>query len=279
MYEKPRNKSAVVGFVEMRANVTATGEEENGYMRVEASGISGWVDKQLLQKSGSQSPGLLAEAPRKLVQKTPRPRTALMRTMPPRQSGAVAEGTGDGRVVLYSASWCPYCDKARAFMQNRGVAFEEYDTETHPKGRRDYAAMNGNGIPILLVGNHKIVGWKQAEFERHYDRGQAQPEPQQAAAPQPEIRVVPAPSVQVAAVAAVVAKPVQAVAAEGGQAYVPKVASGVVLYSQPTNTSKVGGLLKGAEQVVALGEEQNGYMRVQGATGEGWVDKTLMRKL
>jgi glutaredoxin len=273
VYEKPQNKSAVVGLVEVNANVAATGEEQNGYMRVEGGGISGWVDKQLLKKSGSQNQAILMEAPRKAAQKNPRPRVVVMKPAPARQIGPAGDGTAEGRVVLYSASWCPYCDKARAFMQNQGVAFEEYDTETHPKGRRDYAAMNGNGIPIVLVGNHKIVGWKQAEFERHYAKSQSQPEPQQEARPEP------APPVQVVAVA-VVAKPIQqSVVAEAGPAYVPKVASGVVVYSQPTNTSKVGGLLKGADQVIAQGEEQNGYMRVQGATGEGWVDKTLMRKL
>jgi hypothetical protein len=38
-------------------------------------------------------------------------------------------------------------------------------------------------------------------------------------------------------------------------------------------------LIKGSDQVIALGEEQNGYMRVQGSTSDGWVDKSLMKKL
>ncbi len=266
LYEKARNKSAVLGLLEPNANVTATGEEENGYMRVESRNISGWVDKQLMKRSGEQP--LFTEAPAPSVARTPRPKLALVKPLPSRLSNPATDGSSTGRVVLYSASWCPYCDKARAYFHRTGVAFDEYDMEASSKGRLDYEAMNGDGIPIVLVNNHKIVGWKQAEFERHLGRSQP-------AEPVIEARVERAVPAKIVALA----KPVQSINTDAGPAYTPKVSSGVIVYSQPTNRSPVGGLIKGSEQVIAMGEEQNGYMRVQSASGEGWVDKSLMRKL
>ncbi len=263
VYAEPKNKSAAVGLIESGAGVTATGEEQNGYMRVQGGSIAGWVDKQLLRKSSAEQ--MMGEA-RKYANKVTHPRIAVTKIAKPEKSVPVS---ADGKVVLYSASWCPYCDKARAYFERNGVAFNEYDTEKSAKGRRDYEAMNGDGIPIILVSSHKIVGWKQREFERHY--GQADAVIQAEAAPAP----APAPVVQVAR--AVIA-PVKVISSEAGPAYAPKVISGVIVYSQPTNKSPVGGLIKGTEQVIALGEEQNGYMRVQGSTGEGWVDKSLMKK-
>jgi hypothetical protein len=35
--------------------------------------------------------------------------------------------------------------------------------------------------------------------------------------------------------------------------------------------------LKKEEEVVFLGSEKNGYLKVQGASGEGWVDKRLIK--
>jgi glutaredoxin len=264
VYAEPRNKSTMVGLIEPGAGVSATGEEQNGYIRIQGGSITGWADKQLLRKSTAEQ--MMGEA-KKFANKVTRPRIAITRMTKPET--AAPSVTTDGKVVLYSASWCPYCDKARAYFQRNGVAFNEYDTEKNAKGRRDYEAMNGDGIPIILVSNHKIVGWKQREFERHY--GQAEAVLQAEAAPAP----VPAP---VAQVGRAVAAPVKMMSSEAGPAYAPKVASGVIVYSLPTNKSPVGGLIKGSDQVIALGEEQNGYMRVQGTTGDGWVDKSLMKK-
>lgn len=262
MYDQPVNKSAPVALLETGARVSATGEEQDGFMRVEGGGVVGWVDKQLLKKAGNEK--LVAAQGRKVIFKMTRPTLAVAKAVPKKE--IVSPINTDGRVVLYSASWCPFCDKARDYFQRTGVSFDEYDMEKHPKGRRDYEAMNGDGIPIVLVNNQKIVGWKQREFERHYG----------VASVAAEAQPVPAPVVQVARAAEVTAR---IVSSEAGPAYAPKLASGVIVYLQPTNRSQVGGIIKGSDQVTAMGEEQNGYIRVQGVVGDGWVDKSLMKKL
>ena len=33
------------------------------------------------------------------------------------------------KVVMYATGWCPYCDRARALLTRKGVAFEEIDIE------------------------------------------------------------------------------------------------------------------------------------------------------
>ncbi|MGB9150267.1 MAG: glutaredoxin family protein, partial [Burkholderiales bacterium] len=264
MYDQPVNKSAAVALLETGARVSATGEEQDGFMRVEGGGVVGWVDKQLLKKAGNEK--VVAAQARRVIFKMTRPTLAMAKPMPKKE--IVTPINTDGRVVLYSASWCPFCDKARDYFQRTGVPFDEYDMEKHPKGRRDYEAMNGDGIPIVLVNNQKIVGWKQREFERHYGVASAAAEVQPVPAP--------APVVQVARAAAATAR---IVSSEAGPAYAPKLASGVIVYMQPTNRSQVGGIIKGSDQVTAMGEEQNGYIRVQGVVGNGWVDKSLMKKL
>ncbi len=53
---------------------------------------------------------------------------------------------------------------------------------------------------------------------------------------------------------------------------------GLKMYSQPSKTSKVLASLPKGEEIIFTGEEKNGFMSVQGNSGEGWVEKILVRK-
>ena len=63
----------------------------------------------------------------------------------------------------------------------------------------------------------------------------------------------------------------------GGDTLSPKI-PGIKIFELSMNTSKVLATLKRDDQVVYLGEEKNGFLKVQGADGEGWVDKNLIKK-
>ena len=76
------------------------------------------------------------------------------------------------------------------------------------------------------------------------------------------------------------AQSVQAVvpgAINNGDAIKGKIA-GVKVFVAADPKSKVVFTMKPGEEVVFLGEEKSDYLKVQGADGEGWVDKRLMRK-
>ena len=72
------------------------------------------------------------------------------------------------KVVMYSASWCGYCRKARRYFEAHQVPFEEYDVETSDKGQRDYAALGAHGVPVILVGEQRMNGFSEGAFESLY---------------------------------------------------------------------------------------------------------------
>ena len=39
-------------------------------------------------------------------------------------------------VTIYTTSWCPYCQSAKALLSKKGVAFEEIDVEAKPDQRQ-----------------------------------------------------------------------------------------------------------------------------------------------
>jgi curli biogenesis system outer membrane secretion channel CsgG len=70
---------------------------------------------------------------------------------------------------------------------------------------------------------------------------------------------------------------VQAGAASAGDVMVPKIAGAKVLKAPQDGAPEIQTLAK-TEEVLFLGEEQNGYIKVTAPRGDGWVKKILLRK-
>ena len=57
-------------------------------------------------------------------------------------------------IRMYSTSWCPDCRRARKFLQQRNLPFEEIDIEKHPEAA-DFVAKANSGkrkVPTFDVG-------------------------------------------------------------------------------------------------------------------------------
>lgn len=64
------------------------------------------------------------------------------------------------RVLMYSRSWCPYCERARALLTSKGVAFEEIDLDAHPEQREAMIARSGGAytVPQIFIGERHVGG-------------------------------------------------------------------------------------------------------------------------
>lgn len=76
------------------------------------------------------------------------------------------------KVVMYSTVRCGYCRKARAYFKANGIAFTDYDVETSDKGRQDYRRMGARGVPVILVGDQRMMGFSESAFASLYADGQ-----------------------------------------------------------------------------------------------------------
>ena len=75
----------------------------------------------------------------------------------------------DGKVILYSASWCGNCDKTRQFLNNENIPFFEYDIEKSEEGHNQYREMGGRGVPVLLVNKSVIRGYSPVEILKYLE--------------------------------------------------------------------------------------------------------------
>jgi hypothetical protein len=62
-----------------------------------------------------------------------------------------------------------------------------------------------------------------------------------------------------------------------GDVLAPKI-DNIKLLAEPKDGAKVAGTVKKTDDLVFLGEEKDGYVKVQGANAEGWVKKAMVSK-
>jgi glutaredoxin 3 len=63
------------------------------------------------------------------------------------------------QVVMYTKSWCPYCERARALLKAKGVAFTEIDIESQPEQRQEMIRRCGRRtVPQIFIGTRHIGG-------------------------------------------------------------------------------------------------------------------------
>jgi glutaredoxin len=73
----------------------------------------------------------------------------------------------DSEVELYTTSWCSYCQKAREFFNEHGVAFIEYDIETDQDAAQQKQELDGlPGVPFALVNGEPVHGFLPSAYEK-----------------------------------------------------------------------------------------------------------------
>lgn len=61
---------------------------------------------------------------------------------------------------MYTTMFCPYCSRARALLQRKGVDFDDFDITEEP-GRRDEMLRRAGGrtsVPQIFINGEHIGG-------------------------------------------------------------------------------------------------------------------------
>jgi mycoredoxin len=75
-------------------------------------------------------------------------------------------------VVVYSAEWCGYCKKTKAFLKQRGVPYRERDVEKDAGADRELqakaqkAGVRVSGVPVTDFKGQLVMGFDQNRLEQ-----------------------------------------------------------------------------------------------------------------
>jgi len=81
---------------------------------------------------------------------------------------------GGGKVVMFSASWCGVCGKAKRWFRNKGIDYVEKDVEKDPGARAEmqrlakqagFPASQLSGVPVIWVNGKMFGGFDPGSIE------------------------------------------------------------------------------------------------------------------
>ena len=63
-------------------------------------------------------------------------------------------------VTIYTKSWCPYCQKAKALLDSKQVTYEEIDVGHDPEGQAAMAqrAHGRSTVPQIFINGTHVGG-------------------------------------------------------------------------------------------------------------------------
>jgi glutaredoxin 3 len=64
-------------------------------------------------------------------------------------------------VVVYSTGWCPYCVRAKALLERKGVPFREIRVDEDPAERETMLERSGGQrtVPQIFIGDRHVGGF------------------------------------------------------------------------------------------------------------------------
>jgi glutaredoxin-like YruB-family protein len=71
------------------------------------------------------------------------------------------------RVIIYTTSFCPYCQAAKEYLTKKGVAYEEKNVEIDLKAQEEMIEKSKQlGVPVIDIDGKIIIGFSPEEIDK-----------------------------------------------------------------------------------------------------------------
>ena len=76
------------------------------------------------------------------------------------------------KVIIYSTPSCPHCKKAKQFLQERGVSYQEFDVAADTAARDEMVKKSGRmAVPVIDIDGTITVGFDEASLKKQLGEG------------------------------------------------------------------------------------------------------------
>lgn len=73
----------------------------------------------------------------------------------------------DKKVKVYSTKTCPYCHRAKEYLTQKGIPYEDIDVSASKEAAEEMVNLSGQmGVPVIVVDNEIIVGFDKDKLEQ-----------------------------------------------------------------------------------------------------------------
>ena len=65
-------------------------------------------------------------------------------------------------ITMYTTAWCGFCSRAKAFLEAKGLAYDEVSVDHDPGFRATLFDLTGGWtVPQILIGDRPIGGYSE----------------------------------------------------------------------------------------------------------------------
>jgi len=69
-------------------------------------------------------------------------------------------------VKVYSTPTCPWCMRAKQYLEAKGIAFENMDVSSDEKAQEEMIKISGQmGVPVIVIDGKVVVSFDKARLE------------------------------------------------------------------------------------------------------------------
>jgi len=70
-------------------------------------------------------------------------------------------------VKVYSTPSCPWCVRAKAYLQENGIPFTEVDVSQDISSAREMVKISGQmGVPVITIDGNVVVGFDKKRIDQ-----------------------------------------------------------------------------------------------------------------
>ena len=69
-------------------------------------------------------------------------------------------------VKVYSTPTCPWCKKAKAYLEEKGIQFESIDVSSNETAQKEMIEKSGQmGVPVLDINGKIVIGFDKEKID------------------------------------------------------------------------------------------------------------------
>lgn len=73
----------------------------------------------------------------------------------------------DKEIKVYSTPTCPWCRKAKEYLDSKGINYENYNVAEERDKFQEMVDLSGQrGVPVLKIDDEIIVGFNQPKIDQ-----------------------------------------------------------------------------------------------------------------
>ena len=72
----------------------------------------------------------------------------------------------DKKVTIYSTPACPWCKRAKEYLSQKSIAYQEYNVAADKDKAKEMINKSGQmSVPVITIDDEVVIGFNQSQLD------------------------------------------------------------------------------------------------------------------